>query len=174
MHHHLQSLCQIRAPPSNSQEMALAIHQLDKSKVQRSSLTLPPSFSPQIQSLGNPSWVSSVPCESVHIFPISSLDGSHHHFSFGFLQLVSSFPFLLSYRLLCTLQPDDLPRHKSDYAIQMNASHYFLIPTCELSFKFLSVVHKSNPIYLAPIWSPPALLEMKPPPPRPLLPLATN
>ena len=29
----------------------------------------PPSFSPHIQSLGNPSWVSSVSCESVHISP---------------------------------------------------------------------------------------------------------
>lgn len=159
MYHHLQSLCQVRAPPSNFQEMTLAILQLDKSKVQKSSLTLPPHSVPTSNHLGT---LHESPQSPVNLFTsphlYCCLGGSHHHFSFGFLQLVwivSSFPFLFPHHLLCTLQPDDPPRHKSDYVIQMNTFHYFLIPTCELSFKFLSVVQKSNPTYLAPIWSPP-------------------
>ena len=113
-----------------------------KSKAQKSSLSVihsphPNTWEPFMSLLG----LLRICSRLLHLY--CCLGGSHHHFSFGSLQLVwivSSFAFLLPYHPLCTLPSDDLPRHQSDYVIQMNTYHYLLTPTCELSFKFLSVV----------------------------------
>ena len=107
MYHHLQSLCQVRAPPSNFQEMTLAILQLDKSKVQKSSLTLPPHSVPTSNHLGT---LHESPQSPVNLFTsphlycclVEAITISH----LGFCNWSELFP----HHLLCCSTPG-LPVH---------------------------------------------------------------